>query len=553
VTVPSILHHQQFSRWTLVVVATASLVAVPMLIVLSSFLDLQQSQVWQHLVDTVLASYVGNSLGLMIGVAVGAGLLGTATAWLVTLCRFPGSRWLEWGLLLPLATPTYLLAYTLTEFLDFYGPPQSLLRGWFGWQTPQDYWFPTIRSLPGAILLFCFTLYPYVYLLARSSFLEQSVRTLEASRCLGCSPWQSFYRVALPLARPAISAGVALALMETLNDFGTVQYFGIPTFTTGIYRTWLGLGEKRAAAQLSAVLLLFILLLLLLERWSRRQSRFFEAGSRYQVLQPYQLRGWRAGGAIALCLVPLLVSLVLPTLILLQLIWVTPPPEDDQFASLVSNSFALACLAAAAAAGLSLILAYAQRQQPQSWLRSLVRLAVSGYAVPGAVLAVGILTAFGWTDALINRVSQGLLGINLGLVISGSVLGLIFAYLVRFLAVSFSPIEASLGKIRPSLDEASRCLGAGRAETLQRIHLPLMTGSILTAVLLVFVDVMKELSATIVMRPFNFDTLAVRVYQYASDERLAEAAIPALSILAVGLLPVILITIRITRSRQLET
>jgi iron(III) transport system permease protein len=536
-----------------VVVATASLVAVPVLIVLSSLLDPQHSQVWKHLVDTVLASYVGNSLGLVIGVAVGAGLLGTATAWLVTLCRFPGSRWLEWGLLLPLATPTYLLAYTLTEFLDFYGPLQNLLRGWFGWQTPQDYWFPTIRSLPGAILLFCFTLYPYVYLLARSSFLEQSVRTLEASRCLGCGPWQSFYRVALPLARPAISAGVALALMETLNDFGTVQYFGIPTFTTGIYRTWLGLGEKSAAAQLSAVLLLFILLLLLLERWSRRQSRFFEAGSRYQVLQPYQLRGWRAGGAIALCLVPLLVSLVLPTLILLQLIWVTPPPEDDQFASLVSNSFALACLAAAAAAGLSLVLAYAQRQQPQGWLRSLVRLAVSGYAVPGAVLAVGILTAFGWTDELINRVSQGLLGINFGLVISGSVLGLIFAYLVRFLAVSFSPIESSLGKIRPSLDEASRCLGAGRAETLQRIHLPLMTGSILTAVLLVFVDVMKELSATIVMRPFNFDTLAVRVYQYASDERLAEAAIPALTILAVGLLPVIILTIRITRSRQLET
>jgi iron(III) transport system permease protein len=551
VTVSPLARHQHFSGWTLVVVATATLVAIPVLIVLSSLLNPQNGPVWQHLVQTVLADYVQNSLGLMLGVAVGVSLVGTATAWLVTMCRFPGSRWLAWGLLLPLATPTYLLAYTLTEFLDFYGPLQSLLRRGFGWQNPQDYWFPTIRSLPGAIVLFSLTLYPYVYLLARSSFLEQSARTLEASRCLGCGPWQSFYRVALPLARPAISAGLALALMETLNDFGTVQYFGIPTFTTGIYRTWLGMGEKSAAAQLSAVLLLFILMLVLLERWSRRQARFFEAGSQYQSMGHYTLQGWRALAAIALCLFPLLVSLVLPMAILLRLIWLTPPSEDAQFWSLVGNSFGLACAAACAAALLSLVLAYAQRQQSQPWLLSLVRLAVIGYAVPGAVLAVGILTAFGWTDELINQVSQGLTGHTLGLVVSGSVLGLIFAYLVRFLAVSFSPIESSLGKIRPSLDEASRCLGCSATETLYSIHAPLMTSSVLTAILLVFVDAMKELSATIVMRPFNFDTLAVRVYQYASDERLAEAAMPALTILAVGLLPVILLTMRITHSREL--
>lgn len=532
-----------FRGWTLVVVLIAALVMTPVLVVLSSvFAD--SSQVWRHLAATVLPRYVGNSLGLMLGVGLGVTVLGVATAWLVTLCRFPGYRWFEWALLLPLAAPAYLLAYTYTQLLSYFGPVQSLLRQLFGWQSIQEYWFPSIQSLWGAIALLSLTLYPYVYLLARMAFLEQSVRTLEASRALGCAPWRSFWTIALPLARPAIAAGLALALMETLNDFGTVQYFGVDSFTSGIYRTWFGMGERVAATQLAAVLMLFILTLLLLESASRRRARFYQCDSPLQRLPGYQLQGGRAIAAILTCLLPIVLGLVVPATQLVLL--ATRHARDtfnNEFWQLTLNSLLLATAAAVLGVLLSLVVTYGLRLVPSPLLRLSARIAAMGYAVPGAVIAVGLLIPLGQLD-------QVFANWGLGWVLSGTALALIFAYLVRFLAVAANTLEASLQQIQPNFDDAARSLGQGPTQTLLKIHLPLMTSGLLTALMLVFVDVMKELPATLVMRPFNFDTLAIRVYQYASDERLAEASAPALAILGVGMLPVILLSWRIAASRD---
>lgn len=486
----------------------------------------------------------------MLGVGAGVLLLGVGTAWLVTLCSFPGSRVFEWALLLPLAAPAYLLAYTYTEFLDYYGPVQLFLRSLFGWESAGDYWFPNIRSLWGAIVMLSLVLYPYVYLLARVAFLEQANCTLEASRVLGCNPWQSFRKVALPLARPAITAGLSLALMETLNDFGTVQYFGVSTFTTGIYRTWFGGGERQAAAQLAAVLMMFILGLILLERWSRRQARYYQTSSSQQKLLTYKLQGFRALFALLVCLSPIVLGLLIPGGLLLQMTLTERTSRFNKgFLELANHSLMLAAVTAAVAVLLSLFLAYGVRLQSNPLLRLGVRISSMGYAVPGSVIAVGILIPIAWLDKSVNAWVASTFGFSTGLLLSGTVVGLILAYLVRFLAVSLSTVETGLGKIRPTLDDASRSLGQGTVGTLKKIHVPMMEGSLFTAVMLVFVDVMKELPATIVMQPSNFETLAMRVYQYAEDERLIEAAAPALAIIVVGLLPVLLLSWQITRSR----
>ncbi|MEM9908818.1 MAG: iron ABC transporter permease [Cyanobacteria bacterium P01_D01_bin.44] len=537
-------------QWTLAVWLVAGLVALPVLVVLGSvFAD--ASDQWSHLADTVLAQYVINSLLLMVGVSIGVCLIGISTAWLVTVCRFPGSRWFEWALLLPLAAPAYLLAYTYTEWLEYYGPVQTGLRTWFGWERATDYWFPDVRSVGGAIAMLSLTLYPYVYMLARVAFLEQSRCALEASRSLGCGPWRSFFKVALPLGRPAVMAGLALALMETLNDFGTVQHFGVTTFTTGIYRTWFGMGERVAAAQLSAILMLFILALLLLERWSRRKAQYYQMGNSHQQVSPYVLSGVRAVAAQLTCLLPIALGLLLPAGLLLHMTLThLEDTLDNRFMELAYHSLLLAGLTGGVAILVALVLAYGARLNRSRVIQVGVRLAAMGYGIPGAVIAVGILIPVIRLDQLVARVAQASLGISPGLLISGTITALIFAYLVRFLAVALSTVESGLTKIRPSLDDAARSLGCSPAHTLAKIHVPLMGSSLLTALMLVFVDVMKELPATLVMRPFNFDTLAVRVYQYASDERLVEASAPALMILLVGLLPVIALSRQIARSQR---
>ena len=558
----------RWDNWTVSTLLIAVLLSLPIWVVLSSvFVDARS--IWQHLANTVLGTYVGNSLGLMLGVGVGTIAIGVSTAWVVTLCSFPGRRLFESSLLLPLAAPAYILAYTYTNLLDYSGPIQTLLRKSFGWQSAQDYWFPNVRSIGGAIVMLTLVLYPYVYLLARSAFLTQSSRLLEASQNLGCSPWQSFWRVALPLARPAIVAGLSLALMETLNDFGTVEFFSVPTFTTGIYRTWFGMGERLAASQLAVLLLLFIFGLIALERMSRQQQRYYQNAGQGRSMSRYTLSGLRSTSAIMMCSLPILLGFLLPIGTLLQLMTTGshaapsdtqgdsdfPTPSsalvstvstpNDRFWEFAYHSFLLAALTATIAILISIILAYAQRLRPAN--RWLTQWATLGYAVPGAVIAVGVLVPLGQFDNAVDAWSRSTFGVATGLLLSGTITALIFAYLVRFLAVGFGAVESSLDRIKPTLDDAAQSLGCGSVKTLQKVHLPLMRSGLVTGLILVFVDVMKELPTTLIVRPFNFDTLAIRVYNLASDERLAEAAAPALAIIWVGLLPVVLLSWQMVR------
>lgn len=533
---------------TWVAVVVAMLFTVPVFSVLLN-LALPTDGTWSHLASTVLHRYLANTVILVTAVGAGVLLTGTATAWLVTMCRFPGRRIFDWALVLPLAVPAYVMAYTYTDFLQFAGPVQSLLRDVMGWG-PRDYWFPQVRSVGGASVMMIFVLYPYVYLLARTAFIEQSVCALEVSRTLGCSAWSSFTRVALPLARPAIAGGVALALMETLADYGTVSFFGVPTFTTGIVRAWFSFGDRVAAAQLASVLLGFVFLVLLLERVSRGSARYHHTSSRYRRLPSYPLRGGRAALAVAACLLPLTIGFLLPAAILLKMsLEVGDAQFGPRFFRLAFNSFTLAGTTALLAASLALLLAYSLRRNPTLLGGLANRIAAMGYAVPGTVIAVGVLIPFALLDNAIDGWLRSAFGISSGLLLTGTIAALVFAYLVRFLAVSLNTVESSLGKIKPSMDEAARNLGESPGGTLRRVHVPIISGGLMTAALLVFVDVMKELPATLVMRPFNFDTLAVQAYNLAADERLTEASTASLTIVAVGVLPVILLSRSIARSR----
>ncbi|MGF1547810.1 MAG: ABC transporter permease [Thiotrichales bacterium] len=534
--------------WRFGAFTLALLLALPVLIV-AGFVFAPTGDVWRHLTETVLATYVSNSLWLMLGVSAGVLSIGVTTAWLTALTDFPGRRIFEWALLLPLAMPAYIIAYTYTGLLDFSGPVQTLLRDLFGWSYG-DYWFPEIRSLGGAILMLSLVLYPYVYLLARAAFLEQSVCVLEVSRTLGASPLASIYRVALPLARPAIITGLSLALMETLADYGTVQYFGIATFTTGIFRTWFGLGDSAAASQLAALLMSFVFGLILLERWSRKRARYHHTSNKYSILPRIQLRGWGAIVALIACLMPLFWGFIAPVGQLL--FWTLRSAQtffDPTFIRLVWNTLALAAGAAVIAVALALFLAYGKRLYPSRWLIAAVRISAMGYAIPGVVIAIGVMLPFAWFDNALDGWMRNTFGYSTGLLLSGTLFALLYAYTVRFLAVSVQAVEAGLGKIKPSMDDAGRSLGLSPIGVLRHIHLPLMRGTVLSALLLVFVDVLKELPATLILRPFNFNTLAVRAYELASDERLADAGLPALMIVVTGILPVILLSRAIGSSR----
>jgi len=534
--------------WTLATAAIAGIIAVPVLVVLS-YLLVPTGDIWRHLASTVLPRYVANTLGLMVGVGAGTMAIGAGTAWLVTLYRFPGRDLLQWMLLLPMAVPGYIIAYTYGGMMDFAGPVQSGLRELFGWRRG-DYWFPEVRSLGGAIAMMTFVLYPYVYLLARAAFTEQSVCVLEASRMLGAGPWRRFFRVGLPLARPAVVAGVTLALMETLNDLGAVQHLAVDTFTTGIFRTWFGLHQPAAAAQLAAILLVFVLILLMMERWSRGAARYHQTSARYRALPSIKLKGIKTGLATAFCILPVLLGFAMP---LAVLIWWAIRSQalgfDARFLTLTVNTVSLGLVASFLAVLLSLILAYGVRLRPTPIVRGLARLASTGYAVPGAVIAVGVMLPFSAIDRTIDAWARASLGVSTGLILSGTIVAVTFAYLVRFLAVSFNAAEASLAKVGHSMDAAGRVLGRRPREILTQIHLPLMRPSLLAAALMVFVDVIKELPATLILRPFNFDTLAIHAYDLARNEQLAEVAAPALAILFAGLGPVIVLARSIGRSR----
>jgi iron(III) transport system permease protein len=524
----------------------AALTAVPVAVVVASILMPGTGEVWRHLAQTVLADYVLNTIALMLGVGIGVIAVGVGAAWLVTLYDFPGRRAFEWALVLPMAMPAYVMAYAYTDFLQFTGPVQSALRETFGW-TRHDYWFPDIRSVPGAIAMFVFVLYPYVYLLARAAFLERSANVLEVGRTLGYGSWSVFLRLSVPLARPAIAGGTALALMETLADYGTVAYFSVHTFTTGIYRAWLSLGDRVAASQLAAALLGFVLLVLLIERLSRGRASY-APGARSRPMVRHRLRGAAAVAALLGCAIPVALGFVLPAAILAGLAAGHPEAHvGARYLALAGNSFTLAALTAALAALAATLLAYAARLHPGALTRAACRLVGLGYAVPGAVIAVGVLIPLAAFDNWLDALARRHLGWATGLLFTGTIVALVYAYLVRFLSVALESVEAGLGKVTRSMDDAARSLGYGPAATLWRVHLPLIAPSVLTAALLVFVDVMKELPATLVIRPFNFDTLATQAYTFASDERLAQAAVASLVIVAVGVLPVIIVLRTMTR------
>lgn len=535
------------SAWQWGILLITLLFAIPVFTVVS-FVFQSSGNTWEHLLDTVLKDYISNSLILVIGVSIGTLSMGVTTAWLTSIFKFPGRKLFQWALLLPLAIPAYIIAYTYTGMLDFSGPVQTLLRETFNW-TARDYWFPEVRSIGGAIIMLSLVLYPYVYLLARAAFLEQSSITLEASRSLGLGPWRSFFRVALPMARPAIITGLSLALMETLADFGTVEYFGVATFTTGIFRTWFGLDNTIAAGQLASLLLMFVFVLIIIERYSRRRAQYHQQSGRQAHARRIKLgfiQGWLAFIA---CLLPLLAGFILPFWQLV--IWTIETADEminNEFYTLVMHSMSLAIVTAMLALILALFMAYGQRLHNNFFIRLLVRLASMGYAIPGMVIAIGVVIPFAWLDNTLDDWSRVQFNYSTGLIFSGTLFALIFAYLVRFLAVSTGAVESSLGKIKPSMDDAARSMGFRPLQVLTRIHIPLMRSTLLSAVLLVFVDILKELPATLVLRPFNFNTLAVRAYELAADERLADASSAAIMIVLVGIIPVILLSISITRT-----
>ncbi len=546
--IPVLFHRRRFHPWLLGLVLIAALLAIPVLCILLS-LFLESGDVWQHLYETVLTAYIINSLGLVFGVGILALVLGIVPAWLITMYRFPGSRLLGWALLLPMAIPAYIIAYTYTGMLDVAGPLQTMIREVFGWQYG-DYWFPEVRSLSGAIVMLSLVLYPYVYLLSRAAFIEQSLCVLEVSRTLGCGPYRSFFKVALPLARPAIIAGLSLVMMETLADYGTVQYFGVATFTTGIFRTWFGLGSSVAAAQLAVVLLMLIMLVVILEAWSRRQARYHHTSSRYSKLIQKPLHGRFKWIAASVCLLPVAFGFVIPASQLL--IWALQTWTDvidKDFFVLIGHSVELAAIASVSALLITLFIAYGKRLFSSALTSFIVRFLGMGYAIPGTVIAIGVLIPFAWLDNYVDLWMRENMDISTGLLFSGTIFALVFAYLVRFLPISLNAIEAGLSKVRPSMDEAGRSMGLSATTMLRKVHIPMLKGSILTAVLLVFVDVLKELPATLILRPFNFNTLAIRTYELANEERLAEAASPALAIVLVGIIPVIILSLSISRSR----
>ena len=535
--------------WTLIAAAIGMLVAVPVGSVLFTALG-PSDGIWGHLVSTVLWVYVGNTLWLMLGVGVGTIVVGTSTAWLVTMYRFPGRRILSWALLLPLAVPGYVLAFVITDQLEYAGNVQGALRGVFGWTSPREYWFPEIRSLGGATVVLSLVLYPYVYLLARAAFIEQSFGLFETSRTLGRGPVASFFTVAMPLARPAIAVGVALALMETLNEFGTIDFFAVPTLTAGIFDVWLNMDSTAGAAQLASVLVAFTLVPVVIERGSRHSRRYHETTTRVQALPEYPLPTVRGAAALVWCAAPVALGFVLPAWVLggYAVRFYAETLEAD-YLGFVRNSMMLAVWAAVIVALAGITLAYGVRLSPRRAMRGLAEFAAVGYAVPGAVLAVGIMVPLGYFDNTIDAASRALFGVPLGLLISGSAVALVIGYVVRFLALGYRTVDSGLCRITPSIEGAARTLGAGPARALVRVHLPIIRPSLITAALLVFVDTMKELPLTLILRPFNFDTLATFVYQYASDELLEECALGALTIVAAGVIPVILMSRTITRSR----
>ena len=523
--------------WTVMAILIAIPVALPLLVVVAALL-FPTTAVWSHLMQTVLLTYTVNTLSLMFIVAVLAASIGVGAAWLTAHYRFPGSGWLGVALILPLAAPAYVVGYVYADLFDATGPVQGMLRSLAGVQLG-DYYFPAVRSLGGAGLVIALVLYPYVYLLAKTNFQSQAGALNESARVLGMGRSQVFWRVVLPVARPAIIGGLALVMMETIADYGVAEHFGVPTFTTGIFRTWYAMGEHDAALKLAGCLFLLVAVLVVLEQSARRGERFNPL-SRNVAAEKIPLGGVAGLLAAGLCLLPVLGGFIVPVGTLLWYAVVQGDPLLGQgFYIYGLNSISVAVVAAGVCSAVALLLNYAARLRRDRWLNLGVRLATLGYALPGMVLAVGVLLPLTYIDRALAQYLTESLGRPVGLLLTGSIFALVLVYVARFLTVAFNSTQTAMHQLHPQLDAVARTLGNSPAGVLRRVHLPLLRPAVLSGLLLVFIDVMKELPATLILRPFNFETLATRVYRLASDERLSEASTAAVIIVALGLLPTI--------------
>ncbi|MBI1673116.1 ABC transporter permease [Shewanella oncorhynchi] len=525
--------------WSLAGYAVAALLVLPLFALIFQAFQPDEA-VFGHLMATVLPTYIINSLLLIFWVSLGALLLALPCAWLMARCDFVGRRYLQWALLLPLAMPAYIVAYVYTDLLDYAGPVQRGLRSIFGWDSPQDYFFPDIRTLGGAACMLSLVLFPYIYLLARTAFMEQSLSLAHASRIMGCSPWQSFWRLSLPMARPALAVGVALVAMETAADFATVNYFAVPTLTTAVYDTWLGYGNLTAAAKLSAIILLVVFSLIGFERFARRKQQLFQKQSRIQVTDLYRLSMTQTLVALSFCGMLLLLAFLLPFGILLSYaIGYFEQSWDKSFWQLSLNSLSLALITSLLCCLIALLLMFVRRISPRQSDALPSRLASTGYALPGTVLAIGVLVPLTMLDFAINDLAD-LVGIaGPGLILTGSVMALIFAFCVRFVAIAIGSVESSYKRISPSLDMVSLTMGQTPRQLLRRVHLPLLAKGLFAGALLVFIESMKELPAALLLRPIGFENLATYVFQFASDEKLEHGALAAIVIVLVGLVPLI--------------
>ncbi|SIO12326.1 iron(III) transport system permease protein [Rhodovulum sp. ES.010] len=524
--------------WSVGAVLIAALVLMPIASVIWIAFNPSEN-IWPHLISTTLPRYLGNTALLMAGVGTLAAAVGAGAAWLVSMYRFPFVRWLDWLLLMPLAIPAYVGAYALVDFLEYAGPVQSGLRALFGWENARDYWFPEIRSRGAAVVVLAAALYPYVYLLSRAAFREQSGCAYEVARALGAGPFSLFRRVGLPLARPAIAAGAAIVMMETVNDFGVVEYFAVQTLTAGIFSVWLESGNAGGAAQLATVILALILVLVALEKISRRNLRFHNLGRHHRPLVPARLTGPAAWAATAACALPVAVGFVLPVgVILSHALANTEAWLDPGLTRALAHTLFVGGAAALVTVAAGLFLVYGVRLTGRSLPKLLLPVTTIGYAAPGAVLGVGILIPMAAADNALADGIEGLFGVDPGLMMTGTAFAIVYAYAVRFFAIAQGAADAAMGRIAPSLPMAARSLGRTARGTLGAVYLPLIRASVGTALLLVFVDCVKELPATLLLRPFNYNTLATRVYEKASLENLGDAAPAALLVIAVGLVAV---------------
>ena len=520
-------------------------VALPMIAVLAALVQGAtggDAALWAHLREFVLARVAWNTVVLVVGVVILAAALGTSLAWLTAACEFPGRSFFSWALLLPMAMPAYVLAFVAVATLDYAGAVPVALRAWFG----DGLWLPPIRSTAGVILVLALAGYPYVYLMARGAFMTHGARALEAAQSLGLGPWQGLFRVAVPLARPWLAGGAALVAMETLADFGAVSVFNYDTFTTAIYKAWYGLFSIETALGLALLLLLFVAVALAVERIARGRARYSAPDGGVRGAVRLELRGPRGWVAFGLAATVFALGFVLPAMVLVQWAWqVAPIDLDARYLSYALRTLGLAGMAAAACLVLALVLGYATRFSTGRVTQAAARVATLGYAVPGAVLAVGVVSAL----AAIDNAWRGVAG-GEGLWLQGTVFALLLGYVARFLAVAHSPVQGGFARIRPSLEEAARGLGLSTREVVSRLHLPLLGAGIGTALLLVFVDVMKEMPITLMTRPFGWDTLAVRVFEMTAEGDWERAALPSLAIVLAGLLPVALLTWRMERAAR---